>query len=180
VTQAQSFVHMRKLLASAVALGSLSAAGAAWGQTEMMSAAWAKSACEAWNAEPALTDKLAESGWVKNNAGRGFKVIQVYRTDCKASPRVELRIADKEGKARCEYGGRVETGKLDSDVDYVMHAETPRWLEMGRGDYGPMRAMLFGRLLFEGPKMEAMANMRPFEAFLLLVGKVEGAAGCPK
>lgn len=154
--------------------------GAAHAQTEMMSAAWGKSACAAWNGEPPLTDKLAESGWVKNNANRGFKVIQVYRTDCKDSPRVELRIAEQGGKARCVYGGKIETAKLDLKVDYVMDAETVRWQEMGRGEYGPMRAMMFGRLSFDGPMGEAMSNMGPFESFLLLVGKVPGGAACPK
>jgi putative sterol carrier protein len=43
---------------------------------------------------------------------------------------------------------------------------------MGRGDYGPMRAMFMQRLGFDGPKLEAMGNMGPFENFLLLVGKV--------
>jgi putative sterol carrier protein len=166
-------------LSVAAGLGVL-ISGAAHAQTGMMSAAWAKSACDAWNAEPALTDKLVESGWMKNNANRGFKVIQVYRSDCKDSPRVELRIAEQGGKARCTYGGKVETAKLDLAVDYVMHAKTTRWQEMGRGEYGPMRAMMFGRLQFDGPTFEAMGNMGPFESFLLLVGKVPGdVAGCP-
>jgi putative sterol carrier protein len=158
----------------------LSAAGAAQADDEMMSAAWAKAACEAWNADPVLTDKLAASGWVKNNAGRGFKVIQVFRSDCKDSPRVELRIAEQDNKARCTYGGKVETANLDLGVDYVMHAETARWQEMGRGEYGPMRAMMFGRLQFDGPMFEAMGNMGPFASFLLLVGKVKSStASCP-
>lgn len=153
---------------------------AAQGEPLLMSAPWAGLACDAWNAEPALTEQLVESGWVKNDAKRGFKVLQIYRTDCADSPRVELRIAEQAGKARCTYGGGVETAKLDSDVDYLMHAETARWQEMGRGEYGPMRAMMFGRLQFEGPMLEAMGNMGPFESFLLLVGKVPGGAtACP-
>lgn len=144
-----------------------------------MSAQWAKLACDAWNAEPVLTEKLAESGWVANDAKRGFKVIQIYRTDCADSPRIELRIASQEGKARCSYGGKVESAKLDGSVDYVMHAETARWQEMGRGEYGPMRAMMFNRLQFDGPMLEAMRNMGPFESFLLLVGKVPGGVACP-
>ena len=51
---------------------------------------------------------------------------------------------------------------------------------MGAGDYGPMRAMMFGRLNFEGPKLEAMGNMGPFGGFLRLVGKVPGDwQSCP-
>ena len=61
-----------------------------------------------------------------------------------------------------------------------MHATTAHWGEMGRGQYGPMRAMMFGALRFSGPKMEAMGVMGPFEQFLLLVGKVAGdTAACP-
>lgn len=146
----------------------------------LMSAAWASQACTAWNADATLTQGLAASGWVDNNAGRGFKVMQIYREDCAKSPRIEMRIEKKDSKAQCVYGGKVETQKLDSGADYVMYATTTRWQEMGRGEYGPMRAMMFGRLGFEGPKFEAMGNMGPFENFLLLVGKVPGdAAQCP-
>jgi putative sterol carrier protein len=43
-----------------------------------------------------------------------------------------------------------------------------------------MRAMMFGRLRFDGPYGEAMSNMGPFESFLLLVGKVPGeTTACP-
>ena len=58
-----------------------------------------------------------------------------------------------------------------------MTAETKRWIEMGKGEYGPMKAMMFGRLSFDGPMGEAMGNMGPFEGFLLLVGKVPGETG---
>ena len=68
--------------------------------------------------------------------------------------------------------GNIVPPKLDGDADYLMDAETYRWEEMGRGEYGPMRAMMFGRLSFSGPMGEAMGNMGPFEAFLKLVGKV--------
>jgi len=67
----------RLLLSAVAALGLTCAAGAAHAQSEMMSAAWAKAACDAWNAEPVLTDRLVEPGWVKNDANRGFKVIQI-------------------------------------------------------------------------------------------------------
>jgi putative sterol carrier protein len=146
----------------------------------LMSADWAKDACAAWNNDPVLTDKLVESGWVKNDKGRGFKVMQLYRSDCAEQPTAEMRIALKDGKATCLYGGAVETRELDTASDYVMKAETARWVEMGKGEYGPMRAMMLGRLGFEGPKMEAMGNMGPFENFLLLAGKVASESGsCP-
>lgn len=146
----------------------------------LMSAEWAQGACAAWNQDPRLTDELKESGWVANDKGRGFKVMQIFRNECKDAPHAEMRIAEQDGKAKCVYGGKVETEKLDSSADYVMHADTSRWSEMGKGEYGPMRAMMFGRLQFEGPKGEAMKNMGPFGSFLLLVGKVPGdTQGCP-
>ncbi|HRE15331.1 MAG TPA: SCP2 sterol-binding domain-containing protein, partial [Usitatibacteraceae bacterium] len=78
-------------------------------------------------------------------------------------------------------GGAAGAEPLDGDADYLMTADTRRWLEMGRGEYGPMRAMMFGRLAFEGPMGEAMGNMGPFEGFLKLVGSVAGDTGsCPK
>jgi len=145
----------------------------------MMTPEWAQEMCKAWNADPTLTEKLVEYEWIKNDKGRGYKAIQIYRTDCEGSPRIELRVSEKGGKAMCVYGGKAES-KLDSDVDYLMWAETPRWIEMGKGEYGPMRAMFFQRLRFDGPMMEAMGNMGPFGSFLLLVGKVPGeVAACP-
>jgi putative sterol carrier protein len=145
----------------------------------MMTPDWAQEMCKAWNADPTLTGKLVESEWVKNDKGRGYKAIQIYRTDCEGSPRIELRVSEKDGKAMCVYGGKAES-KLDSGVDYLMWAETPRWTEMGKGEYGPMWAMVLGRLSFDGPMMEAMGNMGPFGSFLLLVGKVPGdVSACP-
>jgi putative sterol carrier protein len=139
-----------------------------------MSAPWAKAMCEAWNADATLTTKLVESDWVKNDAGRGFKAMQIYRGDCPGSARIELQVALKDDKALCTYGGAARTSMLNSSTDYLMWADTSRWREMGAGEYGPMRAMMFGRLNFDGPRMEAMGNMGPFGRFLLLVGKVPG------
>jgi putative sterol carrier protein len=159
------------------ALIAIALSGAASAAPVLMSADWAKDACAAWNKDPVLTDKLVESDWVKNDKGRGFKVMQVYRSDCGDKPTAELRISLKDGKALCVYGGAPETAKLDSGADYVMKAETSRWVEMGNGDYGPMKAMMFGRLGFDGPMGEAMGNMGPFANFLLLVGKVPSDTG---
>lgn len=157
------------------------ASGGATAAPVMMSADWAREACSAWNADATLTGKLHESGWAANHKKRGYKVLRVARTDCATSPLVELRIAPQEGRAQC-IGGTVATAAaLDLDIDYLMSAETRRWQEMGRGEYGPMRAMMFGRLSFEGPMGEAMGNMGPFGSFLMLVGKVPSdASSCPK
>lgn len=170
---------MRLVYCAALALLATATAQAA--DPVLMSADWGTAACAAWNADPVLTHDLVESGWIENDKGRGFKVMQVYREDCGDEPTAELRVALKDGTAQCVYGGAVETAKLDSGADYVMYAETKRWHEMGRGDYGPMKAMTFGRLGFKGPKMEAMGNMGPFSNFLLLVGKVKAdSTTCPK
>lgn len=164
------------LLAAAIA----AMAGTAAAAPALMSEEWAKAACTAWNADATLTKDLHETGWAANDKKRGYKALQVARKDCKASPKVELRIAAKDGKAMCVSGAK-SAAALDLDVDYAMVADTKRWVEMGKGDYGPMRAMMFGRLSFDGPMGEAMGNMGPFESFLLLVGKVPGdTAGCPQ
>jgi putative sterol carrier protein len=145
----------------------------------LMSAEWAGQACQAWNKNPVLTDELAER-WIKNDGGRGYKIIHMYRTDCGENTKVELVISGQGGKALCTYGGPIKNTNLNDDMDYVMHAETKRWREMGAGEYGPMRAMMFGRLKFQGPKAEAMRVMGPFEQFLLMPGKVPGDDTCPK
>ncbi|HEY0664080.1 MAG TPA: SCP2 sterol-binding domain-containing protein [Thiobacillaceae bacterium] len=85
----------------------------------------------------------------------------------------------RDGKAMCVYGGAVQNTRMDYAVDYTMHATTERWNEMGAGEYGPMKAMMFGRLKFTGPKVEAMGVMGPFEAFLRLPGKIPGDKACP-
>jgi putative sterol carrier protein len=169
-----------RLCAFAVSIVTLALGASAAAAPVMMSADWAKEACDAWNRDPVLTDKLVETGWIKNDKGRGFKVMQVFRTDCGDKATAELRVALKDGKAMCVFGGPAETAKLDGGADYLMKAETGRWVEMGKGEYGPMRAMMLGRLGFAGPMVEAMGNMAPFENFLLLVGKVPAETkACP-
>ncbi|WP_223247217.1 SCP2 sterol-binding domain-containing protein [Sulfuriferula sp. AH1] len=155
-------------------------AGTATAAPVLMSAEWAAQACEAFNKNPKLTDGLGGK-WIGNNKGRGYKVIHLYRSDCENSPQVEMRISDKNGKALCTYGGKIEMAKLDSGADYLMYATTEKWHEMGAGEYGPMKAMMFGRLQFQGPKWEAMSVMTPFEQFLLLAGQVPSTeTSCPK
>lgn len=172
---------MRKSIIAVAAVGAALAASAAAAGPVLMSADWARAACTAWNADAVLPVKLHESGWAANHKNRGHKLLRIARADCAASPRVELRIVPQDGRAQCVEGRAADAGALDTDVDYLMTAETQRWLEMGRGEYGPMRAMMFGRLSFDGPMGEAMGNMGPFESFLLLVGKVPGdPASCPK
>ncbi len=169
---------MNKLPFLAASLLALSAAGAQ-AAPALMSAEWTAQACDAWNKDDTLADGLADK-WIKNDKGRGYKIIQMYRTDCGEKYISEMKIMAKDGKAMCVYGGKQQTAALDYDVDYLMHATTERWNQMGAGEYGPMRAMMFGRLKFTGPKMEAMSVMGPFEAFLRLPGKIHADQACPK
>ena len=135
-----------------------------------MSVDWAKSAVGVWNADPELTVKLFESGWVTNTKDeREFKTMEIYRDDCPESPHIQRRIEAKEEKAIAVYGGEV----FDEKPDYTMWAKTSRWIEMGKGKYGPMKAMTFRRLRFKGPMWEAMRNMGAFTAFFRLVGKID-------
>jgi putative sterol carrier protein len=178
-TSPSSARPLRVTMALLVAIGA-TASTAAWSdEPAFMSGAWAGAACAAWNEDPVLTADLVTSGWIKNDKGRGFKVLQVYRSDCSKAPTAELRIALKDGRAECVFGGPVETQALDKAADYVMHATTERWKQMGAGEYGAMKAMMLGRLSFSGPYGEAMGNMGPFGNFLLLAGKVPGSAACP-
>ena len=175
-----SFARPSRIAMALLAALGATASAAAWSdEPAFMSGARAVAACAAWNQGPILTQDLVKSGWIKNDKGRGFKVLQVYRSDCGKLPTAELRVALKDGKAECVFGGPVETLTLDKGADYVMHATTERWKQMGAGEYGAMKAMMLGRLSFSGPYGEAMGNMGPFGNFLLLAGKVPGSAACP-
>lgn len=148
-----------------------------------MDADWASAACSAWNSTPALTNDLGGKAWAANDAGRGYKVIQLYRDKCGEASKVELEIADKDGKAHCVRGGAVKHAKLDPSVDYLMHASDEDWACMGKGSFGcgAMGAMATFKLKFKGPKGEAMGVIGPFDNFLLLTGKVPGdTSSCPK
>jgi putative sterol carrier protein len=143
-----------------------------------MSDAWAEQTCAAWNKNATLTSELGD--WAKNDDGRGFKTIQMYRDKCGLSTKVELKIASKDGKAICTYGGAVTNASPDYGVDYLMHATDENWTCMGKGECKAMGAMMTGKLKFSGPKMEAMGVMGPFNEFLALTGTVGGDMGsCP-
>ena len=168
---------MKKLT---LALSALLIAGSAQSAT-FMSAEWAAEACKGWNNSDELLSGLS-GDWIKNDAGRGYKAIQIYRSDCANSPKVELTIKEKDGKASCSYGGAVAHKELNSDVDYLMHATDEDWKCIGDNDWGcgAMGAMMTGKLKFDGPKGEAMSVMGPFEEFLILTGKIDSdRKACP-
>ncbi len=165
-------------LALVVLLAPILVSPASGEELVFMSADWAELACEAWNEDERLTGELGK--WMQNDLDRGFKIMQIYRRDCEDSPRVEMRIEDRDGSTECVYGGAVTVEELSKKADYLMFADTQRWQEMGAGKYGPMKAMMFGRLKFKGPKGEAMNNMGPFGNFLVLTGQVPSNADvCP-
>ena len=146
-----------------------------------MSAEWAADACQAWNNDEQLTTGLGGK-WIDNDADRGYKIIQIYRIECGDSKKVELTLSKEGDKAKCIYGGAVDHADLNPDSDYLMYAEDKNWVCMGEGKWGcgPMGAMASGKLKFDGPKMEAMGVMGPFEGFLLLTGKIESdRTSCP-
>lgn len=149
---------------------------------EFMDATWAKNACNAWNKSTVLTNELGK--WSSNDKKRGYKIIQIYRTHCGEKSKIQLNITNKNGKALCTYGGKPDGKKINTDVDYVMHASDKDWTCIGKGSFGcgAMGAMGTGKLKFDGPKMEAMSVMGPFESFLQLTGKVSGtkSKNCPK
>ena len=58
--------------------------------TEFMDQAWAKDMCDAWNKSETLTTGLSK--WATNNKDRGYKLIQVYRTQCNEESKIQLKI----------------------------------------------------------------------------------------
>ena len=157
----------------------LSSAGFA--ETTFMSADWAEKTCQEWNQNKEITKGLGGK-WIKNNKERGYKIIHLHRSDCKDSPKVELTISEQNELAHCSYGGLVKHTQLVKEADYYLYASDEDWTCMGKAGWGcgPMGAMMTGKLMFEGPKTEAMSVMDPFELFLKLTGKVQASQNCPK
>ncbi len=161
---------IKKMMISAALLCTATVASA-----DYMSAEWAQKACDGWNASEQLTTELG-GDWINNNGGRGYKIIQMYRTECGEASRIQLNIEAKEGKAICTYGGAPDGKELNPKMDYLMHAKDDHWSCIGAGKFGcgAMGAMSTGKLKFTGPKMEAMSVMEPFGAFLRLTGEIGG------
>jgi hypothetical protein len=91
---------------------------------------WASDLCKAWNDSETLTNKLGGKSWAANNAGRGYKIIQLYRSKCGEKSKVERDIADKNGKAVCTYGGPVKHADLNYDVDYLVSERKPHFIRL--------------------------------------------------
>lgn len=151
---------------------------------DFMDANWAKKICNQWNKSHTLSKQLAGDAWVANNAGRGYKLIYMYRSECGASSKVQLTIQDQDGKAVCSYGGLPDGKSLNSKVDYVLHAKDKHWSCMGAGKFGcgVAGAISTGKLKLSGPKAEAKSVINPFGSFLKLAGQIPGNKGkehCP-
>jgi putative sterol carrier protein len=141
----------------------------------MMDASYARELCSLWDQTPALVGMASSSSeW----RGAPVRKLFLYRKDCSPSKQIELYIQNMNGKAECVYGGWAKDRRTGND--FLMYATTKHWIEMGRGDYGPMHAMMFGELSFSGPKFVAMANMGPFSKFLRLLGRIPAQTNvCP-
>ena len=161
---------MRRILLGILAMGSV-----ALSANVFMGPEYAKDLCNEWNKSSTLVENLGKNE--KWNAVPERKLF-LYREDCSDTKQIQLTIKNEGGKANCVYGGPAKDKRTKDD--FLMYAETKRWLEMGRKEYGPMKAMMFGRLKFEGPKGVAMANMGPFEAFLDAIDNpAHDASKCP-
>ena len=146
-----------------------------------MDAKWAAALCEAWNTSKVLSEDLVRDEWMANNS-RGYKLIRMFREECGEVTQIQLTIEARDGKAFCSYGGAADDQKLEKTVDYQLSASDRRWTEMGSGEYGPFKAMMFGYITVKGPYDEAMYHMKPFSEFLALAGAIPGEKGaehCP-
>ncbi len=161
---------MRRFLGGLLVLGSFG-----FSAPVFMDGDWARSFCEVWNNTPELVEKLGKSeSWTSVPERKIF----LYRKDCSKEKQIQLTIRNENGKALCVYGGWAKDERTKND--FLMYADTKRWMEMGRREYGPMKAMMFGRLKFKGPKGVAMRNMGPFKAFLDAIDEVESdTSRCP-
>src|SRR6266540_4318062 len=75
----------------------------------MMSSDWAKDACDAWNKDPVLTDKLVESGWMKNDGGRNRSLGRNGQGRIRPDARDDARAARLR---RPEDGGDEQHGSV--------------------------------------------------------------------
>ena len=150
---------------------------------DFMDAGWAKKVCNKWNTNNILSQQLAGS-WIANDAARGYKLIQMYRTECGASSKIQLTIQSKGGRALCTYGGYPNNKRFNVSVDYLLHAKDKHWICMGEGKFGcgAMGAIKTGKLKFKGSQVEMKQVIEPFSTFLNLVGQISGNRGidhCP-
>jgi putative sterol carrier protein len=184
-------VSMNKLMGKQVILGGMLAfATSVANANNFMDEAWAKKACAKWNQDKTLTSELyqieTEEGdgysWIGNDGDRGYKIVQMYRSECGEASKIQLNIVSENEQAICKFGGKPDGKALDNGLDYIMHATDEDWACMGKGGFGcgAMGAMMTGKLKFKGPKFEAMKVMGPFEAFLQMTDEVDSSSNTGK
>ena len=101
--------QMKRMIVAAA----LAAAGTAAAAPVMMSPEWANDACNAWNADPVLTQKLHESGWDANHKNRGYKILRIARTQQEVTREIDAVHVQAGAPRHLE----VDHGQADGDAD---------------------------------------------------------------
>jgi len=70
-----------------------------------MDADWASQFCKAWKRQRHPDQGLGGDAWAKNDAGRGYKTIQIYRDKCGEQGKVELEITNKDARPCAPMAG---------------------------------------------------------------------------
>ena len=113
--------------------------------------------------------ELTNSGWVNNDGGKGFKIIQIFVNQSFQS--IELHI-DKSGKIITWIdSARSADSSMNADVDYQFFADIEDWLIISKGENDFMYHLTVGGLTFKGPMMEAMSKMQAIDQLLLIIAK---------
>jgi len=113
--------------------------------------------------------ELVSSGWVENDGGKNFKIVQIFVNHSFQS--IELHI-DKSGKIITWIdSARSTDSSIDVDVDYQFFADIEDWRMISKGENDFMYHLTVGGLAFKGPMMEAMSKMQAIDQLLLIIAK---------
>ncbi|MGE4569927.1 MAG: hypothetical protein AAEF72_01150 [Gammaproteobacteria bacterium] len=113
--------------------------------------------------------ELVSSGWVENDGGKNFKIVQIFVNHSFQS--IELHI-DKSGKIITWINSaRSVDSSIDTDVDYQFFADIEDWHMIAKGENDFMYHLTVGGLTFKGPMMEAMSKMQAIDKLLLIIAK---------
>ena len=113
--------------------------------------------------------ELISSGWVENDGGKGFKIVQIFVNHSFQS--IELYI-DKSGKIVTWIdSARTADSSMNADVDYQFFADIEDWHMISKGENDFMYHLTVGGLSFKGPMMEAMSKMQAIDQLLLIIAK---------
>jgi len=113
--------------------------------------------------------ELVSSGWVENDGGKNFKIVQIFVNHSFQS--IELHI-DKSGKIVTWIdSARSADSSLNPDVDYQFFADIEDWHIISKGENDFMYHLTVGGLTFKGPMLEAMSKMQAVDQLLLIIAK---------